>query len=297
MCADPPRRKRRRIVRGRDSGTIIAWLPNGDRLSEGDKGVELVPRDGIVVRTRVEPRRAVRAQGVLFRPVGGPMPLTATGVACTFKRLSGKSSSSSMVMPRSYRGRARRTLRRSTSPGTGRTTDLELEVLSTRFALRASLLCRQGSLSQGGNGLKRLQSLLASFGVLAAIVLPDALGSGGGATIATTPTLRVGVRVGDAHKLPDCPDTFTTSDYGEISRIPLRRGVQLRLDYGSTDRNRSRSSCSTRPPRTAIPALRMSSTKPGRPTRTRSSIPRRRRAATRSCCATSMAARKGSRTT
>jgi hypothetical protein len=85
--------------------------------------------------------------------------------------------------------------------------------------------------------LKRLQFLLASLGVLAAVLLPNALGGGGGTTIAGAPTLRVGVRVGDAHKLPGCPNTFTTSDYGEIWRIPLRRGDQLRLDYGSTDRN------------------------------------------------------------
>jgi hypothetical protein len=40
----------RRIFPGQENGTIIAWLPNGDRLSEGDKGVELVRSDGSIAR-------------------------------------------------------------------------------------------------------------------------------------------------------------------------------------------------------------------------------------------------------
>jgi hypothetical protein len=85
--------------------------------------------------------------------------------------------------------------------------------------------------------LKGLLFSLASLGILALVVLPNALGAGGGKTIAGAPTLRVGVRVGDSHKLPGCANSFTTSGYGEIWRIPLRRGDQLQLVYGSKDSN------------------------------------------------------------
>jgi hypothetical protein len=85
--------------------------------------------------------------------------------------------------------------------------------------------------------LKGLLFFLASSCILASVVLPNALGAGGGKTIASAPTLRVGVRVGDSHKLPGCSNSFTTSGYGEIWRIPLRRGDQLRLVYGSKDSN------------------------------------------------------------
>ena len=85
--------------------------------------------------------------------------------------------------------------------------------------------------------MKGLLFFLASSCILASVVLPNALGAGGGKTIASAPTLRVGVRVGDSHKLPGCSNSFTTSGYGEIWRIPLRRGDQLRLVYGSKDSN------------------------------------------------------------
>ena len=68
---------------------------------------------------------------------------------------------------------------------------------------------------------------VAGLGVFATLVLPAALGGGGGTTIASAPTLPLGLRVGHAYKLAGC------SGYGEIWRISLARGDHLRLDYGS----------------------------------------------------------------
>jgi hypothetical protein len=69
------------------------------------------------------------------------------------------------------------------------------------------------------------------LGVLAALVLPVALGAGGGQTIAGAPILPIGLRVGHAHALTGC------EWYGEIWRIKLVRGDRLRLAYGSKDGN------------------------------------------------------------
>jgi hypothetical protein len=75
--------------------------------------------------------------------------------------------------------------------------------------------------------LRKLVLSVAGLGVLATLVMPAALGAGGGQTIASAPTLPLGLRVGHAYKLAGC------SGYGEIWRINLVRGDHLRLDYGS----------------------------------------------------------------
>jgi hypothetical protein len=79
--------------------------------------------------------------------------------------------------------------------------------------------------------LKKLPLVASGIGLLAALVVPSALASGGAQTIAAAPTLPVGVRVGHAYTLPGC------TGYGEIWRLGLARGDQLVLDYGSKDRN------------------------------------------------------------
>jgi hypothetical protein len=75
--------------------------------------------------------------------------------------------------------------------------------------------------------VRKLVLSVASLGVLAALALPVALGAGGGQTIASAPTLPIGVRVGHAYTLKGC------EWYGEIWRIKLARGDRLRLNYGS----------------------------------------------------------------
>src|SRR5579862_8586104 len=75
--------------------------------------------------------------------------------------------------------------------------------------------------------MKKLMLLATGFGGLVSVLLPVALGAGGGQSIAAAPTLPVGVTVGHAEVLSSC------SGYGEFWRIKLSRGDQLRLDYGS----------------------------------------------------------------
>jgi hypothetical protein len=75
--------------------------------------------------------------------------------------------------------------------------------------------------------VRKLVLSVASLGVLAALVLPIALGAGGGQTIAGAPTLPIGVRVGHSYTLTGC------EWYAEIWRIKLARGDRLRVSYGS----------------------------------------------------------------
>jgi len=72
---------------------------------------------------------------------------------------------------------------------------------------------------------------VASFGALAALALPVALGAGGAQTIAAAPTLPIGVRVGHAYTLKAC------EWYAEIWSIKLVRGDRLLVNYGSKDGN------------------------------------------------------------